>query len=183
MKKFFLIVMMLMLTLTGFAQQTHLKFMGIELDGTVSTFQTKLQAKGVTVSRQNNQYPAGMRAYDGIFSGKKAQIIVWFNPRTKQVYRAKAIINRYGKDMIEQLREDMENKLDLKYGTQRKFTEVFKDDHLHEFKQCNYYTDEGSIDLFIVSSGYSSQNDFYLHVDYKDKVNSSLNTFDEMDDL
>ena len=77
----------------------------------------------------------------------------------------------------------MEGKLDLKYGTSNKYSELVKDDHLQEFMQYKYVTDEGSIDLFIVSTGYSSQNDFYLQIDYIDKVNSSLNTLDEMDDL
>lgn len=183
MKKTIFLVFMLMLSLTNFAQQTHLKFMGIELNGSITEFQTKLQAKGIAVSPKTNQYPTGMRLYDGVFSGKDAQIIVWYNPRSKQVYRAKAILSRYGKDLIEQLQKEMEGKLDLKYGTSNKYSELVKDDHLQEFMQYKYVTDEGSINLFIVSTGYSSQNDFYLQIDYIDKVNSSLNTLDEMDDL
>ena len=157
--------------------------MGIELNGTISEFHSKLLAKGLTVSPQNNKYPTGMRSYNGVFSGKDAQIIVWYNPRSKQVYRAKAVIERYGKDMIEQLQKDMESKLDIKYGTEYKYSSKVKDDYLHEFTQYSYLTDEGSIDLFVVSSSYVDQGEFYLHIDYKDQINSTQNKNDEMDDL
>lgn len=165
------------------AQTEHLRFMGIEINGTIASFQEKLLSKGVSVSPMTKNYPNGMRAYSGTFSGEKADIVVWYNPRSKQVYRAKAMITRYGKDRIEQLMGDMERKLNLKYGTTDKYSETIKDDHLHEFEQHSYTIDNGTIDLFITSSSYSSHADFVLHVDYKDKTNYVLNTMDEMDDL
>ena len=108
---------------------------------------------------------------------------MWYNPRSKEVYRAKAVINRYGKDLVEQLMRNMERKLDAKYGTENKHSEEVEDDHLQKFVQHSYLEENGSIDLFIVSTGYSSQTNFFLHVDYKDKENFSKNTQDEMDDL
>lgn len=174
---------LLLFTLSGFAQQTHLKFMGFELNGSISDFHSKLINKGLTLSPQNNQYPTGMRCYNGVFSGHEAQILVWYNSRSKQVYRAKAIIKRYGKDLIEQLQQSMVDKMDTKYGTEFKYSSKVKDDYQQEFTQYSYLTKEGNIDLFIVSTGYSSQNDFYLHLDYNDKINSSINKNDEMDDL
>jgi hypothetical protein len=165
------------------AQDGHIKFMGIELNGTITDFQSKLQAKGLTLSSVSSESPSGIRVFDGVFSGEDAQIVVWYNPRSKQVYRAKAVIERKGKDLIQQLQSKMETKLDLKYGTENKYTELVKDDHSHEFNQHSYLTDKGTIDLFIVSDGYSSHADFYLHVDYKDTVNYEKNRLDEMDDL
>lgn len=161
----------------------HLKFMGIELNGTITDFQAKLLAKGLTVSPQSKQQPSGIRIYDGTFSGEDAQIVVWYNPRSKEVYRAKAIISRYGKDLVEQLMSSMETKLDAKYGTKNKESGEVKDDHLQEFTQHSYLMGNGTIDLFIVSTGYSAQNTFFLHIDYKDKENFIKNTQDEMDDL
>ena len=101
----------------------HLKFMGIELNGSISSFQKKLLAKGLTVSPKSKEQPTGMRTFDGTFSGEKSEIIVWYNPQSKEVYRAKAIISRDKKNMVEQLMENMENKLDLKYGTNYKVSE------------------------------------------------------------
>lgn len=161
----------------------HLKFMGIELNGSISDFQTKLQAKGLTVSPQSKLQSTGVRVFDGTFSGEDAQIVVWYNPRTKEVYRAKAVISRYGKDLVEQLQHSMERKLDAKYGTEYKQSDEVEDDHLQKFMQHSYWVDNGTIDLFIVSTGYSAQNNFFLHVDYKDTVNFKENTQDEMDDL
>lgn len=80
--------------------QEHIKFMGIPMGGTITAFQNKLQAKGLKVSVESARMPAGQRGYKGTFSGEQAEILIWFNPRTKIVYRGKAMINRYGKEFI-----------------------------------------------------------------------------------
>ena len=185
MKRIILATVLVCCSLSLAAQEptTHLKFMGIELDGSITDFQSKLLGKGATISKMNNQYPTGIRAYDGIFSGENATILVWYNPRSKQVYRAKAIISREGKDLIEQLKASFENKLDLKYGTDKKTTKSFKDERLHEFEQHSYFVGNGAIDLFIVSTSYISESTFFLHIDYQDLINYAKNTADEMDDL
>lgn len=185
MKRIIILVFVCLITVFTQAQNPieHMKFMGIELNGTITDFQAKLLEKGLTVSPLSKQQPNGMRSYDGTFSGENAQIVVWYNPKSKEVYRAKAIISRYGEDLIKQLMNTMERKLDAKYGTEDKWTDLVKDDYLQEFKQHSYLTDNGTIDLFIVSTGYSAQNTFYLHIDYKDIVNYRKNTQDEMDDL
>lgn len=185
MKKVALIIIAFLMALNVQAQEQkkHLKFIGIELNGTITDFQTKLLSKGLTVSPQSKQQPTGMRVFDGTFSGENAQIVVWYNPRTKEVYRAKAIIGRYGKDLVEQLQGNMEKKLDVKYGTEYKQSEEVENDYLQKFIQHSYWVDNGTIDLFIVSTGYSSQSNFFLHVDYKDMINFKKNIQDEMDDL
>ena len=132
MRKVAFIIITCLIAVIAQAQEPkeHLKFMGIELNGTIADFQTKLQAKGLTVSPQSKQHPTGVRVFDGTFSGEDAQIVVWYNPRTKEVYRAKAVISRYGKDLVEQLQRSMERKLDAKYGTEYKHSEEMEDDHL-----------------------------------------------------
>ncbi len=185
MKKLVSIMVLVLCALAISAQEkeSHLAFMGIELNGKISEFQTKLLAKGLTVSPQSKEMPNGMRLYDGIFSGEKAEIAVWYNPRTQKVYRAKAMINRYGKDMIEQLMSKMISKLDVKYGTDVKSVNKVEDDHMHKFEQSKYSFSNGFIGVFVVSKGYSDQSEFTLHVDYTDRENYLENTKDEMDDL
>ena len=141
MKKITFIIMACLMTIYAQAQTSseHMKFMGIELNGSISDFQTKLLAKGLTVSPRSKSLPTGMRSFDGAFSGEDAEIVVWYNPRTKDVYRAKAIISRYGKDSIEQLMRNMERKLDAKYGTEDKLSEKVKDDYLQEFEQLHSF--------------------------------------------
>ena len=165
------------------AQESHMKFMGIEMNGTITQFQNKLAAKGVTVSSISNSLPAGTRAFKGAFSGKDANIYVYYNTRTKIVYRAKAVIECFGKDVVLQEKSNMEVKLDEKYGTACKDSDSFKDEYLHEFDQCVYALGIGIINVFISSTGYSSQSTFYLQVDYYDKTNYNKNKAEEMDDL
>lgn len=185
MKKSVFIIITCLIAIAIQAQEPkgHLKFMGIELNGTINDFQAKLLSKGLTLSPQSKQQPTGSRLFDGTFSGEDAQIIVWYNPRTKQVYRAKAIISRYGKDLVEQLMRNMETKLDAKYGKKNKESGKVEDDYLQEFTQHSYIEENGTIDMFISSTGYSAQNTFFLHIDYRDKENYIKNTQDEMDDL
>lgn len=183
MKKYIFLLLVMFFSICSSAQTEHLKFMGIELNGTITAFQTKLQTKGVKISPSTSKMPNGMRLFNGIFSGEEAEIAVWYNPRSKDVYRAKAMIERYGKDLIEQLFNKMEAKLDLKYGTDCKTSKIVKDDYLQEFKQVSYDVGNGTIGLFVVSTSYTSQSRFYLHVDYYDAENQVANIMDEMDDL
>lgn len=161
----------------------HLKFMGFELNGTISDYHKKLLSKGLQISANNSSLPVGQRSYQGIFSGNDAEIVVWYNPRTKNVYRAKAIIKRKGKNLIQQLQSDIKAKLDAKYMSATKSQELVKDDYMHEFYQYSYSLPNGMIGLFITSTNYSNLNDFYLHIDYIDRENNLKSKIDEMDDL
>lgn len=161
----------------------HLKFMGFELNGTISDYHKKLLSKGLQISANNSSLPVGQRSYQGIFSGNDAEIVVWYNPRTKIVYRAKAIIKRKGKNIIQQLQSDIKAKLDAKYMSATKSQELVKDDYMHEFYQYSYSLPNGMIGLFITSTNYSNLNDFYLHIDYIDRENNLKSKIDEMDDL
>lgn len=89
--KRFLATLLLVLPMLLSAQ--HLKFMGIPLTGTITSFSTKLKAKGFTVSKYNKSAPKGVRLFDGTFFGNDASVYVYYDPRTSQVYRAKACID------------------------------------------------------------------------------------------
>lgn len=185
MKKAILLTLFCITSMIAFSQSevTHLKFMGIELDGTINEFQEKLLKKGVTIDPDSKLLPNGMRLYKGSFSGEEAQIVVFYNPQSKTVYRAKAIITRYGKDSIEQLISKFESKLDLKYGTENKHTSSERDDNFNTFNQYAYKVDNGFIGLMIVAGDGRRYREFDLHIDYQDNLNDLMNTMDEMDDL
>lgn len=185
MKKAILLTLFCITSMIAFSQSegTHLKFMGIELDGTINEFQEKLLKKGLTIDPDSKLLPNGVRLYKGSFSGEEAQIVVFYNPQSKTVYRAKAIITRYGKDSIEQLISKFESKLDLKYGTDNKYTSGERDDKYNKFYEYTYEVDNGSIGLMIVAGDGLRYREYYLHVDYHDSFNDLMNTFDEMDDL
>lgn len=73
------------------AKAKHLEFMGISISGTITDFQVKLQSKGCSLMKVNNQFPTGVRGFEGIFAGKDCNIFVWYNHRTKQVYQVRAV--------------------------------------------------------------------------------------------
>lgn len=161
----------------------HLKFMGIELTGSISSFHKKLLAKGLTVSPKSKEQPVGVRTFDGTFSGEKAEIIVWYDPQSKEVYRANAIISRDKKNMVEQLMENMENKLDMKYGTNYKVSEEAEDDDGYKFTKHVYVVNYGTISMFITSMDYEEETEYLLHLDYQDSYNTKKSMKSELDDL
>ena len=160
----------------------HLKFMGIELDGNINDFHEKLIEKGLSY-QSDREVQQNERVYKGVFSGDEAEIFVFFNPRTRQVFRAKAVLTRFGKDAILQEMRDYEVKLDAKYGKQYKSSELFKDDNNHSFYQYSYDTGNGNIGLFITSTQIIDQSIFYLHIDYHDTENYVRSKVTEMEDL
>lgn len=176
---------MLCMTSLCFAQEEteHMTFMGIPMGIIITQFKAQLAKKNVVESPESKQYPVGQKVFKGRFSGQNSRIIVWYNERSKSVYRGKAMIERYGKESILQLLNKMEAKLDLKYGINGKTVDMFKDDYLHETKCVFYDTQNGRIDLFITGEDYTDLGRFYLHVDYYDKKSNIENTIDEMDDL
>ena len=186
MKKAILLTLFCITSMIAFSQSegTHLKFMGIELDGTINEFQEKLLKKGVTIDPDPKQSPNGQRLYKGSFSGEEAKIVVFYNPQSKTVYRAKALITRYVKDHIEQLISKFESKLDLKYGTDNKQTSTETDDKYNKFNDHQYNVENGRINLFISAVDGLRYGKYYLlHIDYHDWLNSFMNDLEEMDDL
>ena len=47
MKKYLLVALCCLFSILTQAQTEHMKFMGIPLNGSITAFQTKLQAKGI----------------------------------------------------------------------------------------------------------------------------------------
>ena len=81
------------------AQTEHLKFMGIPLTGSITAFQEKLKAKGIEYDAEGSrQIKVGCRCFKGSFSGEKANFYVYYNEKTKIVYRAKAVITCLSKE-------------------------------------------------------------------------------------
>lgn len=183
MKKNLLSIALALVTTFALAQNSHLKFMGIELDGSITDFQSKLYAKGFKNSKLPFDKKNGIRIYDGTFMGEDATVVVFYNERSKQVRSAKPVIEKYGKIHIQDLFDEIEDKLDIKYGAENRETELVEDQYLHEFKKTTYTLENGFIILSAFSVGYSDIGDFYLQIEYADKLNNFRNTQNEMDDL
>ena len=62
-----------------YAQTEHMKFMGIPLNGTISSFQSKLLSKGIKYDEVLSRHlGVGCRCFNGNFSGEKANIYVYY---------------------------------------------------------------------------------------------------------
>ena len=68
-EKILLSIALALITTFALAQNTHFKFMGIELDGSITDFQSKLYAKGFKNTELPYDKKNGARIYDGTFMG------------------------------------------------------------------------------------------------------------------
>lgn len=186
MKKLMLLIIFCLMTVVVQAQTEHLKFMGLPLNGTITAFQSKLQAKGI---KYDSKTSAGIkdpcRAFRGVFSGNDANIYVYYNEKTKVVYRAKAVIEYRNK-------ETGESKFsDFKYNLKTKYANAYSYDgeqNNHPSFSLNVFDSKeerqiGTIDLYFTNAPYSFMDEVYLHVDYTDTPNKSVNEKNNLDDL
>ena len=179
MKRLLLLFVALVLTLGVMAQTQHMKFMGIPLNGTISAFHQKLVAKGCKPNVEYNKTsPVGGRTFIGTFFGEKANIYVYYNAKTKVVYRAKALILRSSEDMIIQKYDEVKSALEEKYPN----AYMSKDEH-YGYESMHFYTDQGRIDLYVSKYDGYSENPYSLHIDYIDDVNFKKNENSKMNDL
>lgn len=94
MKKALLFILLSAFTLTSFAQNEHLKFQGISIDGSISSFHQKLITKGWEHSELGTkELNADGRVYDGKYFGQKASLYVFYTPGSKTVYSVQVVIN------------------------------------------------------------------------------------------
>ena len=172
------------------ANAQHLEFMGIPLNGTIANFQSRLLKKGCRIMKNNSRYPVGIRGFNGVFAGDKADIFVYYNPKTQIVYQARVAIDCDGdKEEANNLFNRYKDLLYKKYG------EVsLTSDMLDEQKEFEYSfmvlqppIQEGSKLLGgIIVSIKDLQTypwNYKVVIDYTDIDNFSKNEKSEIDDL
>lgn len=95
MKRLLTILIVLGVSLYGYSQTEHAKFMGIPIDGTITQFQQKLQAKGIKYNQQvSRMVQNGYRIFYGKHEGENARITAMYNVNTKIVY-AVGVVHEY----------------------------------------------------------------------------------------
>ena len=186
MKKTLLVILCCLFSITIQAQTEHLKFMGIPLNGSITAFQTKLQAKGIKYDAEGSrQLKVGCRCFKGSFSGEKADFYVYYNERTKVVYRAKAVITCLSKEKGEEKFDTFRSMLKSKYSDGYS-NDSEQDGHpslsilVPDSKLEN---DLGYVGMYITNPPYSFMDEVYLHIDYEDISNKKVNQANNMDDL
>lgn len=167
------------MTLGAMAQSQHLKFMGIPLNGTISAFHQKLVAKGYKPYVElNKQSGPGARSFKGTFFGREAYIHVYYNPKTKIVYRAKAVLEYTSEEDMQSVYQELKVALGEKYSGALMFENEYSG-----YERLSCFVDNGGIDLYCTKIDDSYLTYYLVHVDYWDDINSKKNENKNMDDL
>ena len=172
------------------ANAQHLEFMGIPLNGTIANFQSKLLKKGCRIMKDNSRYPVGIRGFNGVFAGDKADIFVYYNPKTQIVYQARVAIDCDGdKEEANNLFNRYKDLLYKKYGEVSLTSDMLDEQKEFEysFMVCQPPIQEGSKLLGgIIVSIKDLQTypwNYKVVIDYTDIDNFSKNEESEIDDL
>ena len=190
MKRLFLFFVVLCVSHFMMGQE-HMKFKGVEIDGSLSEMVTKLKAKGFTYLGAED----GIAILQGDFAGyRDCQIIVM---TIKEI----GIVNAIGVafpeveewSLLERNYDGLKSMLIEKYGEPMRVIEKFQSDYVpnNSLKwlnlmsdECTWFsvfeTDKGDIELFIqkVKCGKAA-----VILKYYDKANTDVVRASAMDDL
>lgn len=109
------ILLIILSTLMLSAQDLHLRFMGISLNGSIDVFQKKLAAKNIYPDRESNkQLPFGQRSFTGYFAGKKCDINVSYDKK-RNVYQAGITYESFNSESADIFYDNMKELLMEKY--------------------------------------------------------------------
>ena len=160
------------------AEAKHFEFMGIPINGTITNFQQKLKAKGFTYdAKESKAASAGTRAYRGTFSGKKCQLGVCYNTRTKQVYMVVVMIESSTWDGVRSNYNYFVRLFDEKYASNSEAEDI--DDGIRYTVYDNNSSMVGMVGLQEREINYRK----YLLISYIDVENFQKNQQDEINGL
>lgn len=194
MSKKIITLLLLALSLTAFADN-HLKFMGIPINGQLSTFCQALEKKNFQLEKA---YTNSAR-YEGLFTGKLAYVIVETTPKTYTVCDVLVAYQDNDKwEDMENLYFELKEQLTAKYGEPKEWHQLGdapKNASYRDIKQkladaeltrrAKFETEIGTIDLGIDNLRlfeYSSGSP-YTYIIYIDKANTTKSDQEAYDDL
>lgn len=191
MKKIALFLMMAAAVMGATAQNQHMTFKGIPIDGSVKSFAAKLQQKGFTSQGQQN----GNAFLMGMFAGYKDCTIGVVGDESGTTVKVAVIFPEYDKwSQLYGCFSSLKDMLTQKYGTPSQESETFDaysqpDDDMMRMiyvgtDKCKYYavfeTQRGSIELMISHADYSEG---FVLLSYYDKLNQQKAMNSAIDDL
>lgn len=170
--------------------------MGLPLNMTISQFTTKAAAKGISHDKKISAIlNADTRAFKGRFFGADAAIYVYYNLKTKLVYRAKACVDFDSRYSAEKFLKSVLSGLEKKYpdgwsesDTQDgfpSFTYYMPDTSKGTYIIDNEpnYTIMGGVDGYITTFSDYPDDSYTVHIDYIDLENQTKNVNSNIDDL
>ncbi len=76
--------------------ETHLSFLGTQIDGTLSSFQKIIAAKGFTNDQEETKVsPLGQKVYKGLYRGRKASLRVFYNRKSEVIYKVEVYVSSF----------------------------------------------------------------------------------------
>ena len=181
MRKLYCFIIIAILSISVPVHAQHLKFMEIPLNGTITQFQEKLKAKGMKYDKLSSQFPAGARFFNGVFAGDKARLIVYYDAKTKIVWRAKVIIDYPTKEIWKRKYSEMREILLKKYGYSSEYYDGEQDgEDAFELYVCDPKGKTlGRINLYFGKFDYN----YSLFICYTDEQNEEHNDNSKMRDF
>lgn len=161
MKRFFLFIMAVVISILAYAQPEHLTFKGVPIDGSLKQFVAKMVSSGFVHIESRD----GTAVLTGDFAGYKDCLIGVSTPKNKDLVGNVTVIFSEGKSWSSLVRQYrlLKDMLTTKYGAPEDVIEEFqngdpKDDflRLQELKMdcCQYHTlfslDKGDIVLTLL---------------------------------
>ncbi len=183
MKKTIILITLCLVAFCCPVQAQHLKFMGIPLNGTITQFQQKLTAKGVKYDKAaSQQMPSGVRYFKGTFAGEKANILIYYDPSSKIVYKAKAVMGYPTASSCDTKYEDLKSLLSAKYADAETETD-YQDGHESFYYRVNDNGNLGVICIYVSNNIFAYPYEYEVNIEYVDFANYLMNDFSKMEDL
>lgn len=169
-----LTLLLLLLPLLAFAK--HAEFLGIPINGNITQFTTKLNNKGFTVNWKYSKISGDARWFNGSYYDRKCQLIAYYTPGTKLVYRVKVIYTLNSESSAERLMDDLKDALSSKYDI------AFEEDDFEGYKSWNGNIYDKELSIFNGKEIYLTLGwvnlymrygywDYVLQVDFFDREN------------
>jgi len=194
MKRLFLSVVISVITLISFAQtdSKHITFKGIPIDGTLTSFVSKMKAAGFTEAGLFD----GIAALKGDFASyKNCTVLVSMIKATNKVNTVAVMFPEYDQwSQLENNYKYLKTMLTEKYGEPTDCVEEFQDKlpptddsqkiYSLKFDRCTYYTtfktSKGDIQLSLFQQ---DRTECFVKLQYWDKINTDAVHAKAIDDL
>lgn len=140
---------------------SHLKFMGIPIDGTIEEFSKKLEEKGLKEVGDSQAYDGNReRRFSGTFSSENygSEIVVYYDERTHIVYEI--VVHPYGVYYKEDI-DELLNNYKKKYGKLNRSSEL----------EYDYCIDVKALWSSIGTIRFEFRDKVYPYITYTDRIN------------
>ena len=186
MKKIFFILLFIF-TSNTYAQNEHMKFMGISLGEKFSDFHLKLISKGLKYNEQESVIMEGTAfIYDGYFAGNNSKIIVAYDVKNKNITDVVVNMSVSSEDRMKQLYNSLKQDLKSKYINHKPLDDIQDGYPSYYLAIPQKYNNNDIIGFIYIHQ--QRDNGQYLGpynviIKYADEYNNSLKRQSNLNDL